>query len=181
MTEVVSFEPDPTSFARLQRNVQVNGLTDSVAPFMMALGDRNGESWFTVGQDSVNHLLDSAPDGAGQRVRLARLDDVLEGRVPVAMKIDVEGHEEGVLRGAGRTLARPELLAIEIETLNRASEDILGAAGFTRLFYDPERRTLSPSAIVRMPSNNHLYVRDIDDLRERLAHGPVIDVFGWKV
>lgn len=83
-------------------------------------------------------LPDQHPACSSQRVRMVRLDDVYAGNVG-CIKIDVEGHELAVLRGAQATIARyrPNLV-IEIEenlapgSLGAVQEMLqpLGYAGF---------------------------------------------------
>jgi FkbM family methyltransferase len=62
------------------------------------------------------HPLDvSIRDGRGPRfdVPLRRLDELIEGGVAM-LKVDVEGAELDVLRGAGRVLASRPLIFVEV-------------------------------------------------------------------
>jgi FkbM family methyltransferase len=79
----------------------------------VALSDTNGETSFTYVRDRpwVSGLRETPDKGGRQRetirVRTARLDDDLpEGYVPHYLKIDVEGAEEMVFRGALETIRR---------------------------------------------------------------------------
>ena len=83
--------------------------------FNSAAGDFNGVASLDVhehhGMSSVS-TAGSAGEGNGvARVRMSRLDDLLDGRIgdemPVFVKVDVEGFELAVLRGMPRLLARP--------------------------------------------------------------------------
>jgi len=64
-----------------------------------------------------------------------RLDDqVPEGQSPVCIKIDVEGHEAGVMRGAGRLLReRPVVMQVEDYGRDRSVFDGLREAGFSQI------------------------------------------------
>lgn len=122
---IVAFEPVPANVDRLRANVALNGLDDVVTIHPFALSDRPGVARislredFRAGATSGNAAL-VIDDGLDARyrtieVRLRCLDDVassLPGPVAV-VKIDVEGHEDHVLRGGRRTIAadRPVIVA----------------------------------------------------------------------
>lgn len=122
---VVAFEPVPANVARLRANVALNGLDEVVTIHPFALSDRPGVARislredFRAGATSGNAAL-VIDDGLDARyrtieVRLRCLDDVASSFPgPVAIvKIDVEGHEDHVLRGGRRMIAadRPVIVA----------------------------------------------------------------------
>jgi hypothetical protein len=66
----------------------------------------------------ANASLTAGGDDEGENVvvRALRVDDVLPADLPVdVMKIDVEGHELGVLKGARATIARSPAIRIIME------------------------------------------------------------------
>ncbi len=85
--------------ARLESNIALNELTDRVVAHQMALTDRTCEVTLDFG-DGV-HVVPGR-----------RLDDIVREKVAV-IKIDVEGMEPAVLRGARRLLrkGRPVVFA----------------------------------------------------------------------
>lgn len=171
----IAFEPDPASAARLARNVAVNALEPRVDIRRVALGESCGEAAFTLGRDTMNRLADTN-DARTQRVALATLDSQLGAVAPALMKIDVEGFETQLLRGAAQTLQRESLKAIIIETVSAESLALLSAAGFTQARYDPAQRALTrgagaPGAL------NALFIRDWDDVAARVADSRVISIF----
>lgn len=113
---VLAFEPTMLSFAGLQKNIKLNPFSNALA-FQVALAERNGKAWLYYGTDPVRNSLgkDPACQLGAEEVTVESLDDVLR-RVSVSrvdvIKIDAEGAEELVLRGAIRTLVcmRPVII-----------------------------------------------------------------------
>lgn len=137
----VAVEPDPGTVRALRRNIEVNGICDSVSVIEAALGAHSGRISFTVGRDTVNRVAD-ASDGDTREVPLRTLDEILGNERPRLIKIDVEGFEAEVFRGAAKTLADPRLEAIICETLDAEVAGLLTAAGFRRMHYNPETKAL---------------------------------------
>ena len=112
---VVAVEPHPVRFAYLERNVKLNGLTN-ITCFNCALGSADGMvSMFDVDRTLGPHTLDpSTRPGSGPRfdVRLCRLDELVEGSVTL-FKVDVEGAELEMYRGAADLLSSRPLVHVE--------------------------------------------------------------------
>jgi FkbM family methyltransferase len=128
---VYAFEPSRANFERLRANVQANRLIQIEARHL-AISDRCGETSFEEGRTSLQGRL-SAAGGAGRATVQATTIDALvrEGATPPSLlKIDVEGAEGAVLRGAVCTLARyrPRLL-LEIHSAGAAVEVAAVLAG----------------------------------------------------
>jgi FkbM family methyltransferase len=112
--QVWAFEPSRRELERLQRNAGLNHL-GNVRTFPVALSDENGSALLRVAEDEhagQNTLGQFAYDTGllrQDRVALQRLDDLAgaEGlsRLDV-MKIDVEGAELAVLRGAEKLIRK---------------------------------------------------------------------------
>jgi FkbM family methyltransferase len=127
---VLAFEPHPHSQSLLVENVNRNGLIDHVLPIQQALAARNGygaliEAAQNKGKSSIAHLAESN----GERVEVSTLDSQLAERAVrrvALIKIDVEGGELEVLKGAQQTLAthRP-LLCIEAHTYAHLRDALL--------------------------------------------------------
>lgn len=107
---VVAVEPFPVNVRSLFRNLAANGWRD-VDVRVVALADRQGTG-VLYGRDTLASRVEGwavADDPWRQNVQLTTLDALLEGRFAekaLAIKVDVEGGEFDLLRGASATLAR---------------------------------------------------------------------------
>jgi len=105
---VFAFEPTAQSFAILRQNIALNYFSN-VRAFQVALAQTRGKAWLYHGWDPVGNSLGTDPlcGDKGEAVQTETLDNLLEengvDRID-AIKVDVEGAEELVLRGAIRTL-----------------------------------------------------------------------------
>ena len=121
---VVSFEPDPETYADLQ--VNTHGLRD-VELHNIGLGDRDGVITFYRHELSVmssfsDHAADTANHRGSKQLPVCRLDAVLKSDDrPDLLKIDVEGFERQVLQGAWETVSRSRYVLIEV-SLGRSAE-----------------------------------------------------------
>ena len=111
---VVSWEPGPATFRLLTDHVRANGLADRCELLQAAVHDGSTPevSFWQDAADSVsstNRMSSQATVGSGQTVRVeaANLDSWCDrlGRTPKVIKVDVEGAEVLVLRGAPRLMA----------------------------------------------------------------------------
>ena len=137
----IAVEPDPNTARYLRRNIGLNGIQDKVKIVEAALGTAEGKIPFTVGLDTVNRV--AYPEDTNVRfVPMKTLDGILEGEIPRIIKIDVEGFEAEVFRGAEKTLAHPKLEAIITETLDYSVLDVLKRAGFKSAHYDPVAKVI---------------------------------------
>jgi FkbM family methyltransferase len=131
---VWAFEPSAESFARLSENLDLNAAT-SVRAFKMALADQHGgslvmrrDAGFRDGDRYAVHATPAIVDAAGTQrhegdeecVPAATLDEFFlsDGqRLPTVdfIKLDVEGGELAVLRGAQRLLKSSPRIVIMFE------------------------------------------------------------------
>ncbi len=188
---VIAFEPIASAYGRLVDNICVNDLGDRVVPHQLGVGAVPGTQHFTANLDALNHVLskdDQATDAVA--VPTTSLDVMLEGAAPVVIKIDVEGFETEVIRGAERTLAHPGLLAVVIEMNGSgdryghdesALHETILARGFLPYRYAPLDRRLFRVEGPDLRKGNIIYSRAGDQLQERVANSPGFQVLGRKV
>jgi FkbM family methyltransferase len=104
-THVHAFEPVSRFAEVVRRNVTANGLDAKVTVHQVGLSDKRGQATNKLSREhQIGFMTDAT--AADEDFPIVRLDDVLR-REPIAvMKLDVEGMEEAVLRGARRLLSR---------------------------------------------------------------------------
>lgn len=187
--ETICFEPVPETFQHLLDNIYLNRLVDCVSPLNVAVGSEAGEIEMMSDQDTVNRVLSGGSySGAKVKVPVVSLDEVLAGRVPKLIKIDVEGFEALVLRGAEHTLGDARLEAVLME-LNGSGEAYgfdeqaihqnMIDLGFEQSSYNVLTRELQTSTDVSWYTGNNLYVRNpklAQDLLRSATHYSVIGI-----
>lgn len=137
-----AFEPDPVNFQFLRRNVERNKVADKVTIFNVALHDTQGVLDFELSEDNWgDHRLRIPGQTASVEpsfnetarhvvnVQAVPLDMTLGSRElirPIFLKIDTQGAEVTVLRGARETLKSVDLLVVEFSPyhLGRMGSDV---------------------------------------------------------
>ena len=106
---VFAFEPDPAAYAGLQQHIARNAVADRVTAVAAAVADGSASTLrLTLGESSgLSRLLQ--PDevhAATREVGVVSIDQFCSerGLMPQVIKIDVEGAELAVLRGARSTI-----------------------------------------------------------------------------
>ncbi|HEU4562159.1 MAG TPA: FkbM family methyltransferase [Longimicrobium sp.] len=142
---IVSFEPLPEAWRALSEKARASASWEVAPP--VALSDENGETVFHQAGNSVSSSLlvmteahsEAAPRSgtvASLRVRTRRLDDVLgelDAPRPLFLKLDVQGAEHLVLKGAGDAL-RTAVVGVQLEmSLARLYEGQMDAAALDAL------------------------------------------------
>jgi FkbM family methyltransferase len=188
--KVVSFEPILGTYRRLMDNININALLPLVEAHNIGLGSEVGMLAFSQELDAENHVLSDSERSIVDSVQVpvSLLDDVLAGRGPTMVKIDVEGFETEVIRGGKRAFNSPSLEAVLIE-LNGAgsrygfSEEKIrngfAERGFTPCYYDPLLRCLKVITVKDAElSGNTLYVKDVRRAQVKLLQAPQFCVLG---
>lgn len=182
----ISVEPVPITFQYLTNNILINQAENKVIPLNIGLADKVSELKFTSVLDAVNHVLpDNSDNDNFVSVKVDTLDNITVDYNPICIKIDVEGYETLVIKGADDTLKKDSLKAIIIE-LN-GSADMYGfdeslihqkllSNGFTPYNYDPFTRNIEN--VEMYGKFNTIYIKDIDFVKNRVKNSPKVMVFG---
>lgn len=131
---VLAFEPVPQVRNILAQNVKANRLARTIKISSSAASDRRGRATLYM-PDPSHGLIETSSSLNAEfqsyagtiEVDVAPLDELLpRGRKIGVVKIDAEGHEAAVLRGAARTLERDRPVLF-VEVLPRAEMQYLTA------------------------------------------------------
>jgi FkbM family methyltransferase len=151
--EVIALEPSRIARERLLSNLTLNGYRAEVVA--AAAGETEGTLRLTSGLDNQNHLLLSGnSDGLeSEEVPVLTLDQLVGDRTIDGLKVDVEGAELLVMKGARRLLSERRIKLIQLEwnesSLALLEQDrtpiaeLLSSHGYA-LFRPDERGRLAP-------------------------------------
>src|SRR5262249_3502633 len=107
-----AFEPVRSNCDLIEFNARLNGVSN-ITVIQAAVGDRTGTIRFAGPTTSV-----AFPGLEGDDVACVTLDQFLDKK-PRFIKIDAEGYEGFVLKGAGHVLASAPNLSLEVDARSR--------------------------------------------------------------
>lgn len=164
----VCIEPLPVTYEKLRDNIQINRL-NNVTSLNIGLSYEKSKLHFTTDKDTMNGVAIASDVNNQEEVDVDTLDNIgkLYG-VPRVIKIDVEGFEANVLKGAHKVLQDEKLEVIIIE-LNGSgikygfSDDKihndLKKLGFNSFKYVPLKRKLIKLE-KHGTTHNTIYIRE---------------------
>lgn len=172
---VMAFEPESQNYALIHQNIFLNDLADKVTCIAVALADREGVgviyvSRFRAGESMHNFgaALDwqqrpFTPSFEQGSIAFS-LDRFLEFQpspFPTHIKIDVDGIEAKVIRGAARTLRDERLKSLLVEFDGASAEDGAAIAEIERAGLRLLHKKRSPTFnVAKFPElYNYVFVR----------------------
>lgn len=186
----VSIEAAADTFEGLRQNININNIQDKVEALNIAVSDVNGTLPFT----SANHATNRVSYEQTQdivNVEAKKLDTILDGRIPLLMKMDIEGHEHNALLGAHNTISSPDCKAIIIEFSNTGeyygygndkTHQLLTDYGFKPYIYDYKKRQLTGYDPLQTNYEfNMIYIKDEKFVQDRLNSAESILMSGLVI
>lgn len=127
--KVLAFEPLAANYFLINRNIEQNGLSDVATAYCLALNDEDLISTLHIqntGFGSAVSSFDDPVDHNGNRFEAKfrqgmvgmSLDSFIakfQPAFPTHIKIDVDGIEDKIIKGAAKTLADPRIKSVSIE------------------------------------------------------------------
>ena len=130
-SKVISFEPSSVNYFLLNKNIEINKMADRISAYCLAFSDKIIlDSFYLRSTEggSARHCFGQSVDGKGEAFSPAfvqgmlgiNIDDFINffsASFPNHIKIDVDGIEENIIRGAQKTLSdgRVKSLLVEID------------------------------------------------------------------
>ncbi len=141
--DVYAFEPNPDCYRRLMKVVDANGQGDRIHTINYALGETAGAGTLIVPDGltpsgSIDPIDQTSLGFSGPTLQITSLDLItpaLAARHIDLLKIDAEGAEVAILRGATETLTLVKRVVIEYHTRELLSKvrEILRERGFVEM------------------------------------------------
>lgn len=178
----ICFEPVNKTFEMLSKNLELNSIETLVEKQKIGIGEINETLRITNNQDSTNHIINN--ENFGEKIDVVKLDNFYEKiDRPILLKIDVEGYELNVLKGASKILKNSKVFAIIIE-INGLSKkfnveeklihDQLVGHGFFPVDYDPYKRIVTK--IKSFNDINTIYVRDLRLINDKVKNNSICKI-----
>ncbi|MBU3604149.1 FkbM family methyltransferase [Polynucleobacter sp. AP-Kaivos-20-H2] len=166
----LAFEPIFSTVEKLRKQVAVNSIENLVRVINCGVGSKNEKLCFTNNHDTRNKVSLSK-DVFVTEVPVISLDSQEYPTQSLFLKIDVEGYEYEVLKGAAKLLSSGRVIAILVELnggggdYGRSNEEIhdyITSHHFIPISYDPLRRVIQTLSSFNPNNENTIYVRDVE-------------------
>lgn len=131
-TRILGFEPSASSYAVFTKNIEINAMDDRIRAYCIAFSQKTGLDLLNMASTEAGHSmhgfgtdLNAFEEIIETKFRQAvpgySMDDFLatfNPEPPTHIKLDVDGIEADILRGAGKVLGMPQLKSVLIEVMD---------------------------------------------------------------
>ena len=176
--KIFSFEPDALNYQRLQKNVAINHLSTPVTVVQKGVSCVSGVSAFTKGLDGENHIALTRQHGTVD-IETVTLDEYMHTNQVqnlAYVKVDVEGFELAVIKGACNYMKGKKIKILQLEinqTLQNSGthiQDLLAAISkydYTLCEFNIEKKLLIPIKY-SASRENYFAVADLEEANQRM-------------
>lgn len=164
----IAIEPIQSTIKKLEKNIALNKLEEQVTILNCGVGDKKGTLNFTTDRTVMNSVA-LKESNTTTKVDVRTLNDILENENPTCIKIDVEGYEYNVLKGATTILNKPSLKYLLLEFNNSGAKfnitddtvfnEIL-SYNFKPIRYNVETKEMIPIESYNTDKFNTLFFRE---------------------
>ena len=137
---VLSFEPHPVLFKKLNHNLEEQLKLGVVRVYNIAIGESTTEGFLLeaegfLGNQGISRVdLNNCEEAVRHKINIEKIDNIVSNNKIGLLKMDVEGFEEFVLRGASNLLEKKSIRDIIYEDLdiqNSKVTNVLIQSGYT--------------------------------------------------
>lgn len=178
----IAFEPLPDTAKRLRGQLHLNQIEGLVSVMNCGVGSQNGVLAFTNSEDTRNRVSSNRDSSELTQVPVVALDSVIDCKGPMILKIDVEGYEYEVLKGAEELLSSGDVEAILMEvncegeyygSSKEQIHELITSYGFIPVAYDPLKRKINKLPSFNSNNENTIYLTNPGDTEQRCIEAPV--------
>ena len=153
--KVFAFEPDPTNFAILRKNVELNGYKNVVL-VQKAVSNKTGTLKLYISEDNLaDHKIYNSHEGRQSiEIEATRLDDYFknyDGKIDL-IKMDIEGSEGGAIQGMSSLLQKNKNVKIITEFWPEGLKEF----------------GVGPEDYLKLLIKHHFKLYDINDKRKKI-------------
>lgn len=170
----ISIEPIESSLERIKEHLKLNNIEKFVKLYNCGVGKQESKLFITNHNDSTNRVVFKSSSHHNTLCDIKSLNLILGKKNSYVLKIDTEGFEYNVLKGADKIFDRGDIHAVIIElngsgkVYGFSDEDIhleLLSYGFFPILYNPFSKTITKHDIIKFDRGNVIYIKDINRAR----------------
>lgn len=173
-----AFEPDDLNFERFNKNILLNKIADNVKPNKCIVSESSGQLNFTTGLDGENHITNTAADDSLIKDTISLDLYALKNSVKnfKFIKIDTEGFELFVLKGAKQLMAENKISVIQLEINNSVKNsntkiedliDFINSNNYILCFYNSNLNKLVKTTYTTQ-RDNYFATADVEKINDYL-------------
>lgn len=165
--KTIAIEPIDTTLKKLKKNITLNELKNRVRILNYGVGDKKEVLNFTINQTVMNSV--SMEENKNTvKIDVKTLNELLENENPTFIKIDVEGYEYNVLKGASNILSNPSLKYLLVEFNNSGEKynlkdndvfNLISQYNFKPIRYKVETKEIATLKSYNTDKFNTLFIR----------------------